>query len=165
MQQEAFIIETVYGTSVENVWSAITNSKEMKQWYFDIPGFKPEPGFEFQFKSVPDEERQYRHNCQVIESKLFKKLSFTWQYSQYEEVTLVTFELFARPDGKTHFRLMHEGLESYPDSDPDFSRESFSDGWTWLIETALNTYLENAYKPVQQELAKVVGHFAEVGEQ
>lgn len=152
MQNEPFVIETIYGTTVENVWKAITNSREMKQWYFDVPGFRAEPGFEFQFKSDSDEEREYRHICQVIESKPYKKLSFTWRYNHYDEITLVTFELFKEEDGQTLLRLTHEGLEIYPDSDPDFSRESFAEGWTWIIETALKEYLEKAYKPAMQNV-------------
>jgi uncharacterized protein YndB with AHSA1/START domain len=34
---------------LRSVWKAITNAADMKQWYFDIPGFKPEVGFEFSF--------------------------------------------------------------------------------------------------------------------
>lgn len=158
MQYEPFVIETIYKTPVENVWKAITNSKEMKQWYFDIPGFRAEPGFEFQFSSGPDEERSYRHLCQVTECKPLAKLAFSWQYNHYEAITLVTIELFKEQDGSTHFRLTHEGLESYPESDPDFSSKSFAEGWTWIVNTALKEYLEKAYRPVAKKIKVEVLH-------
>lgn len=152
MQNEPFIIENLYKISLENVWKAITCSTEMKQWYFDVPGFRAEPGFEFHFVSSSDEERSYRHQCQVTEVKPFKKLVFTWQYNHYDAVTLVTIELFPEPDGSTRLMLTHEGLEAYPDNDPDFSKESFAEGWTWLINCALKEYLEKTYKPAGKKL-------------
>ena len=48
--------------------------------------------------------------------------------------------------------LAHEGLEAYPDSDPDFSRESFAEGWSWLINFALKEYLEKTYRPVGKKV-------------
>lgn len=147
MQNEPFVIEKVYNTSVVNVWKAITNSTEMRQWYFDIPGFRAEPGFEFQFISDPAEERQYRHICQVTEVVTGQRLSFSWQYNHYDALTYVTFELSEEDDDRTRIRLSHEGLEAYPDSDPDFSKESFAEGWTWIIDTALKEYIEKAYRP------------------
>lgn len=152
MQNEPFIIENLYKISIENVWKAITCSKEMKQWYFDVPGFRAEPGFEFHFLSSPDEERSYSHQCQITEVKPMKKLAFTWQYSHYDAITLVSIELFAEIDGCTRLILTHEGLEAYPDSDPDFSSDSFAEGWTWLINVALKEYLEKTYKPVGKKV-------------
>ncbi|HET6559252.1 MAG TPA: SRPBCC domain-containing protein [Prolixibacteraceae bacterium] len=145
MQNEPFVIEKVYNTSAVNVWKAITNSKEMRQWYFDIPGFRAEPGFEFQFISDPREERPYRHICQVTEVVICKRLSYSWQYNRYDTVTSVIFELTEEEDNRTRIRLSHEGLDAYPDSDPDFSKESFAEGWTWIIGTALKEYMEKVY--------------------
>lgn len=152
MQKEPFTIETFYNTSVENVWKAITNSKEMKQWYFDVPGFRAELGYEFHFTSEPDEERQYCHQCMVTEVKPFHKLAFTWQYNHYDFVTLVVFELFREVNGTTRLMLTHEGLEAYPESDPDFSMDSFKEGWTWIINTALKAYIEKTYKPIGRKV-------------
>lgn len=152
MQREPFIIETIYYTTVENVWKAITNSNEMKQWYFDVPGFRAELGFEFHFNSEPDEERQYYHQCMITEVKPLRKLAFTWQYSHYEFVTMVVIELFQQGDGTTRLILTHEGLEAYPESDPDFSRDSFREGWTWIINTALKAYIEKTYKPAGKKV-------------
>lgn len=152
MQHEPLIIESQFRTSIENVWKAITSSKEMKQWYFDVPGFRAEAGFEFHFLSEPDEERPYCHLCQVTEVKPLEKLVYTWKYNHYDAITVVTFELFTEDDGSTRLLLTHEGLEAYPDSDPDFSSESFAEGWTWLITDALKTYLEKTYKPVGKRI-------------
>lgn len=40
MYTEDSIIEQAMDAPVTQVWDAITNPVKMKQWYFDIPGFK-----------------------------------------------------------------------------------------------------------------------------
>lgn len=158
MQHETFVIETNYRTPVENVWSALTNSQEMRQWYFDVPGFRAEPGFEFHFSSIPGEERFYRHKCQITEVRHHKKLAFTWKYNRYENITLVTVELTEEADGSTRLRLTHEGLEAFPDSDPDFSMDSFAEGWTWIVKTALKEYIDKTYRPMVKKVKMEVYH-------
>ena len=141
MKNEPFVIEQTYMASVERVWNAITSSEEMKQWYFDITEFIPEPGFEFQFVAGPDEKRQYRHLCKVTEVIPMQKLAYSWQFEGYEGKSLVTFELW--PQGElTRLQLTHEGLESFPATQSDFSKDSFAEGCTWIIGTVLKMYIE-----------------------
>src|ERR1700738_4962904 len=93
--QAPFIIERVYEAPASNVWKAITQPELLKQWYFDVPEFKPEPGFEFSFEGSGSCERPNTHLCRVTEVIAGKKLSYTWRYEGYEGDSLVTFELFA----------------------------------------------------------------------
>jgi len=55
-QTQPFVIEKTFNAPVQKVWKAITSKEEMKQWYFDIPDFKPEVGFEFQFTGGCEEK-------------------------------------------------------------------------------------------------------------
>lgn len=142
MKSEPFTIEKTYHAPLEKVWKTITSSGEMKQWYFDIPGFIPEVGFEFQFVSGPDENRQYKHLCKITEVIAGEKLAYSWRYDGYEGNTIVTFELFSE-DQQTRLKLTHEGLETFPADNPDFSKENFVIGWTWIVGTALKEFLEN----------------------
>jgi len=41
------IKEVILNASVPKVWKAITDRDDMKQWYFDIEEFRPEPGSSF----------------------------------------------------------------------------------------------------------------------
>ena len=43
------VIERTFNAAVSVVWNAITDKDQMKQWYFDLPDFKPVMGLEFQF--------------------------------------------------------------------------------------------------------------------
>ncbi|MBI1768919.1 MAG: SRPBCC domain-containing protein [Bacteroidetes bacterium] len=137
---EVLVVERVFNTSVEKVWKAITDKDQMKQWYFDLAAFKPEVGFEFQFEGGKD-DRIYLHLCKVIEVVPLKKLKYSWRYDGYEGISFVTFELISQ--GKeTRLKLMHEGLETFPISNPDFARENFSEGWNYIIHTSLKKHLE-----------------------
>jgi len=136
-----FEIERTYPVTTARVWKAITDKDEMKLWYFDLPEFRPEVGFEFQFIGGPAEDRQYLHICKITEAVPGKKLAHSWKYDGYEGNTLVTFELFDE-GGKTRLKLTHQGLETFPASNPDFSKENFAEGWTWIIGTALKEFLD-----------------------
>lgn len=139
---EPIIVEKTYAASVDRVWSAITNKDEMKKWYFDLNEFKPEVGFEFQFYGVGHEGEKYLHFCKVTEVIPKKKLTYTWEYDNFEGESSVSFELFAEGD-KTKLKLTHRGLGSFPKNKKDFARESFSGGWNELINVSLEKYLSD----------------------
>ena len=136
-----FTIERTYNAPAAKVWQAITSKEQMKQWYFDIPEFKPEVGFEFQFAGQGSEGQKYLHLCRITEVIPEKKLSHTWRYDGFPGMSTVTFELFAEGD-QTRLKLTHEGLETMAANGPDFARESFTKGWTHIIGKSLKEFLE-----------------------
>ncbi len=140
MQTNPFIIERTYNASADEVWQAITDKNKMKQWYFDLPEFKAELGFEFSFTGGPP-ERSYLHLCKVTEVVTGKKLTYSWRYDGYEGNSFVTFELF--PEGNnTRLKLTHKGLETFPANNPDFAKENFVAGWNDIIGDSLKEFLE-----------------------
>jgi len=141
MKNEPYVIERVYNAPIAKVWKAITNHEDMKHWYFNIPAFKPEVGFEFTFTGDTPDEKRYVHLCRIMEVIPEKKLSYTWKYEDYEGDSLVTFELYEEENG-TRLKLTHEGLETFPAGDPNFARESFNAGWTHIIGHSLKAFAE-----------------------
>jgi uncharacterized protein YndB with AHSA1/START domain len=140
---EAVVIERTFNAPVERVWKALTDVKQMRQWYFDLKEFKPEVGFEFQFV-VEHEGTTYDHRCKITEVVPQKKLAYTWRYEGHEGDSLVTFELFADGD-KTRLKLTHEGLETFPKT-PAYARENFEKGWTEIIGSELKQFVEKERK-------------------
>lgn len=140
MKQEPFVIERTYNAPASKIWKAISDKKQMKEWYFDVSDFRPEVGFEFQFTGE-NEGKKYVHLCKVVEAVDERKLKYSWQYKDYEGLSFVTFELFPEGD-KTRLKLTHEGLETFP-ALKDFARESFEGGWNYIIGTSLKEYVEN----------------------
>jgi len=134
------IIERTYAASADRVWQAISDPEQMKAWYFNLPGFRPEPGYKFQFSGGPSPEKQYLHLCEVTEVVPGKKLSYSWRYDGYEGMSFVTFALFPKGD-KTLLRLTHRGLHTFPVSNPDLAVSNFVAGWTGFLDKRLKAFL------------------------
>jgi len=141
MTSTPFVIERTYHAPLKKVWKARTDPNEMKQWYFDVPEFRTEVGFEFTFVGGKDENNQYLHKCKITMVVPEKKLTYSWRYDGYEGNSFVTFELFDEGD-KTRLKLTHEGLETFPASNPDLAKENFASGWTEIIGTSLKEFVE-----------------------
>ncbi|MEN7551077.1 SRPBCC domain-containing protein [Rapidithrix thailandica] len=140
MNKKLLVIERTFKTPVEKVWRAITDKKQMKEWYFDLKEFKAEVGFEFQF-NAGTENGEYLHLCKVTEVIPLKKLRYSWRYDGYPGNSFVTFELF--PEGEfTRLKLSHEGLESFPKDNKDFASTNFEEGWGQIIGAFLKAHLE-----------------------
>ncbi|TXJ26702.1 MAG: SRPBCC domain-containing protein [Chitinophagaceae bacterium] len=142
MNNNPVIIEKLINAPVKKVWQAITDKGQMKQWYFDVSDFKPEVGFEFRFAGQGSKGEQYIHICKIIEVVPLKKLQYSWQYLDRAGYSVVTFELFEET-GKTRVKLTHTGLETFPQDNTDFARDSFNAGWTELITASLPKFVES----------------------
>ena len=133
------VIERTYDAPIEKVWQALTDKEKMKHWYFDIPSFKPELGTEFTFEAGCEDDHSYLHSCKITALVPNEVIAYTWHYPGYDGMSEVRFEL-SDAAGKTHLRLIHTGLETFPQT-ADFRRESFNGGWTHFAE-ALAEFLK-----------------------
>jgi uncharacterized protein YndB with AHSA1/START domain len=141
MDTSPFIIERTFNAPSGKVWKAITDARQMKQWYFDLPDFKPETGYKFEFWGE-DGENRFLHLCEVKEVVDGKKLSHTWRYDGYPGDSLVTWELFPEGD-KTRVVLTHTDLETFDgENHPSFRKENFIAGWTDIVGTSLKEFVE-----------------------
>src|SRR5690349_3096714 len=139
MKAEPVIVERTYDAPASKVWEAITDEQKMKEWYFDIKGFKPELGFEFTWYG-DDGETKWLHAGKITEVIPGKKLSHSWSYPGYAGESIVTWELFAEGN-KTRVKLTHTGLETFPPEMKAFNRENFVGGWTEILSNMLTGYL------------------------
>lgn len=139
MSTQPFVIERIYTAPISKVWDAITNLEKMKEWYFDLSGFEPKVGFEFEFIGS-DGKQQFRHLCRVTKVVDGSVIAYTWRYDGYEGESEVTWELFPE-DGGTKLKLTHAGLETFPALD-SFKKENFVAGWTHITGVSLKNYLE-----------------------
>ncbi len=137
---DSVIVEEKYSASPENVWKALTDKEAMKKWYFDLPEFRAEVGFEFSFTGIGVKGEQYHHNCMITEVIPSKKLQYSWQYDAIDGNSLVTFELFPEAAG-TRVKLTHSGLDSFPGDTSDLAAGNFHKGWNDLLHTNLKQYL------------------------
>jgi uncharacterized protein YndB with AHSA1/START domain len=140
MGDKPVVIEQSLNLSTGQIWNAITDKDEMKQWYFHLKEFKPEVGFEFRFLAGENEDKQYLHICKITEVIPGKKIAYSWRYEGYEGISYVSFELFSEMRG-TRLKLTHSGLESFPQNNPDLAKGNFEKGWKQIIGGSLKNYL------------------------
>lgn len=137
---EPIIIEQTLDAPAGKVWEAITNKDQMKKWFFEtIDSFKPEAGFKTQF-TVFNNGKEYLHLWTVTEVVPEKRIVYTWQYGSYPGDSRVIWELSSK-NTQTTLKLIHEGQGSFPQDNPDFTREAGIEGWNFFIRKGLKEFL------------------------
>ncbi|MFA6402787.1 MAG: SRPBCC domain-containing protein [Salinivirgaceae bacterium] len=142
MEGRTIVVESIYNADTKTLWRALTKKEEMKHWYFDLAEFKATIGFTFEFMGGPEDGAQYKHVCEITEVVTEAKLSYRWKYQGYEGKSFVTFELFPENPG-TRLKLTHQGIDTFPATNPDFAIHNFEQGWNHILKTALKDYLDN----------------------
>lgn len=138
------IVEQNYNASIAKVWNAVTLVSQMKNWYFDsLVSFEPVVGFETEF-NVSSNGKDYLHIWHVKEVIPEGKLTCSWKFGGYTGESLVTFEL-SKENNLTKLKLTEFGIETFPQDNPDFTRKSRIEGWTYFINKRLKEFLEKEY--------------------
>ncbi|MFI5202676.1 MAG: SRPBCC domain-containing protein [Candidatus Kapaibacterium sp.] len=147
------VVERTFNSPIERVWDAISNNDAMKQWYFQLPEFRPEVGFEFEFQGGPPDKEPYLHKCKVTEVIPGKKLAYTWRYEGWKGISTVTWELF-EDGGQTKLRLTHSRLDSFAvNNNPDFDAHNFAAGWADIIGRSLKEFVEGTNNLKDREMS------------
>jgi uncharacterized protein YndB with AHSA1/START domain len=119
-QTEEIIIEknVVIDASPEVVFKAITDPKELTNWFPDQAILEPKLGGKVKFNFYKDKERKDGElECipegTIIEFIPNKKVSYTWHQPNIPDFpkTVVTWELEEIADNKTRVKLLHTGFE------------------------------------------------------
>jgi len=136
------IVEKTYNASANKVWKAITDENQMKKWYFEtLKSFKPEVGFETKF-SVQADDKDYLHIWKVTKVIPDKSISYTWKFGGYPGESLVTFEI-SEENNLTKVKLTEVGIESFPQDNPDFTRENKLNRWNYFMGKRLKEHLDH----------------------
>ncbi|MDO7854657.1 SRPBCC family protein [Hymenobacter convexus] len=132
-----FVTERVYDAPIEKVWQALTDTDQLRHWYFpQVRKFEPVVGAHVAFA---EDGSPYGKEWVVTDVVPGRKLAHTWAYKNYPGSSEVTFALAAQGD-KTRLTLTHTGIESFPD-DPHFARRRFEDGWAQILGRNLQEHL------------------------
>lgn len=77
------VVEQTFDVSITELWNAITELKQMKQWFFEnIESFEPKVGFETRFV-VENEGSVFPHLWKITEVERLKKITYNWKYEGY----------------------------------------------------------------------------------
>ncbi len=138
---EPVVAEQSYNASRDLVWKAITEPDQMRRWFFEqIEDFQPEPGFETEF-NIHHQGKDYHHQWKIIEVVPLEKIVYDWRYKGIPGDGMVIWELSETPEG-TRLKLTSQGLETFPDDDPAFTRKAGQEGWDYFIRNRLREFLE-----------------------
>ena len=75
VSDEPIVVEQSFHNSTEEVWSAITELKQMLEWFFDnIEEFQPKIGFKTSF-SIQSGERTFTHLWEITEVVPLQKIT------------------------------------------------------------------------------------------
>lgn len=141
MKKDPILVERTFNAPINKVWAALTDTSEMKQWYFTIENFDPKVGFKFDFIGGPDGGPQYLHLCEITAVEEKEKLAHTWRYGNYPGNSEVTWQLMDKGE-KTLVRLTHANVHTLEEGGPDFAKENFVEGWNHIVHTSLKNHLE-----------------------
>ena len=134
-------LEAIYQVPVGQVWEALTELDRMQKWFFsNIPNFTATIGFKTEF-AVQSEDRLFIHLWEIIDVVVEKRISYRWRYRDYDGDSHVIFELEELTHG-TRLCLRVRILEDFPDSIPEFRRESCITGWEYFLQSSLKSHLE-----------------------
>ncbi|GJM30338.1 MAG: hypothetical protein DHS20C17_29730 [Cyclobacteriaceae bacterium] len=129
--------EHQYQAQISDVWNAITNAKEISDWFIKAD-FKPEIGYAYTFT----------HEDTVISGKVLEvdpvhNLVYTWEVGGTGVETTVKWQLLENEEG-TLVKLIHSGISNYKTQEMITKMfTGFSNGWDSCIVN-LDKYLKEA---------------------
>jgi uncharacterized protein YndB with AHSA1/START domain len=142
METLPFAIEAEYDVPVGKVWKAIADPDDLRQWYSDLPSFSSKVAVPHEFETTDGPDAINPDKCMAVELIEEKKISYTWKYEVYPGNSLVTFELSGEGT-KTKLLFTHQGLETFPVSNPDVARDNIISSWKYMLDTAIKVFLED----------------------
>jgi Activator of Hsp90 ATPase homolog 1-like protein len=77
----------------------------------------------------------------IIESVPGRKIVYDWRYRGIPGAGTVSFEI-SRNGNETVLRVTSQGMDSFPQDVPEFSRESCEGGWKYFIQGNLKRFLD-----------------------
>jgi len=105
-----------YTSSIEKVWSALTDSKKLAKWVVNNHtgepmenDFKPVVGHRFQFRTQPSEWWNGIIEGEVLVVEAPHRLSYTWESGEKHTVTWTLQNL---EDGKVNLHLEQTGISN-----------------------------------------------------
>jgi uncharacterized protein YndB with AHSA1/START domain len=141
MTDNPILVKQEFNSTIEKVWKAITDKDQMIKWYFEnIPDFKPIIGFETNF-NIHHNDKDYLHLWKVTDVIPLQRIVYNWKYKGYAGDSFVVWELTTN-DNKTILKFSHHGQSSFPQDNPDFTRESCIKGWNTFIQERLKDFLD-----------------------
>ena len=140
VEEQPVELELKFSNSLSDVWAAITDPAQMRQWFFaEMEEFEAKEGFATEF-TIEHDGREFPHHWKVTKVQPQAHLEVEWRYKGFPGAANLLWVLKEVPDG-TLLSIKHSALENFPKDDEVFSRESCLAGWDYLLNESLADYL------------------------
>jgi len=141
-QDKKISLTKIYQAPIETVWKAITERKQLKEWYFDFSeDFKLEIGNTFEWYGGEPGGKQWLHRGKMVEIIENKRLIHTWEYPGYTGISTITWELKAIDEKTTELYFTHDFTIPFEPNEEALRRESFLAGWEYILNIGWPEYL------------------------
>lgn len=145
---ETVTVTHTFDSPLDTVWHALSDSNELKKWYFPVQNYVFEIGKEFTFYES-DSSHHYLHQCQFLNIIPQQLIEYSWAHPNHSKgSSVVKWELKDEGGTKTKLTLTHTGIENFEDVGPDFSKANYEMGWNAIVKTTLRNYLYGIKKLV-----------------
>ena len=133
--------------SPETVFKALSDPKELTNWFPDAVTFEPRAGGKFKFSFYKDSVRACgnREGDSFNEGKILefvpnKKLAYTWKWVDTPNFpeTIVTWELEQMGPNKTRLKLTHSGFTGKEPDNKSF--QGHNEGWSMHLNVLAEYY-------------------------
>lgn len=133
--KDVIIKEQVFNHSIDKVWNAISNAKELSTWFINAD-FQAKQGYAYTFKSKGEDCTEITG---VVKEADPYTLIYTWVVQNTDTETTVKWVL-EEIEGKTKLYLEHSGISNYPGDTAITMFGHFGKGWDNCI-SELSKYL------------------------
>lgn len=137
----------VFDNTIEEVWTALSDEKSLKKWFFPVREYKFEVGQEFWFYENED-SNIFLHRCRFTEIIPQKLIACTWEHPSHSKGNSLVQWQFKQQGNQTRLTLTHSGLETFADAGDDFKPENYQMGWDNFVHDALRLFLNGIEKLV-----------------
>ncbi len=124
--------ELTINTSTSRVYDAITDMKQLSQWFPDVVSLDPKLGGKIEFKFSPSilSENSDTIEGKIIELEKNKKLVYTWSHPNVPDfpITKVSWNLEQITKNKTKVIITHSGFVN------ESTMNSYNKKWLWITE-------------------------------
>jgi uncharacterized protein YndB with AHSA1/START domain len=132
--------EIVINASVDKVYSALIDPKQLTQWFPNIATIEPwvrgKVFFRFS-KEVTKEKKDHDVIGTIISIIPNKELAYTWNFitkPEYNKNTIVTWKLERLDDDRTKITLIHSGFTNVD----KIQYDEHNEGWDWYTKRLEN---------------------------
>lgn len=124
------------------VFKAISDEKELIEWFPDLAVLEPRIGgkvkFTFHNENSENQDRDHSPSGEVLEFVPNQKISYTWEHKDIAGFpqTIVTWQLEQIGNDKTKVELVHSGFIGAENEMYDEHRE----GWTYYLDRLIEHF-------------------------